>query len=60
MSGEELSDLLASTYAYMVSDAIDVVGILITILMVRRISQFQEVKSKKASLMDLEETRGHH
>jgi len=43
-SGEELSDLLTSTYAYIVSDAIDVVGILITILMVRRIGQFQETK----------------
>ena len=47
--GEELSDLLTSTYAYMVSDAIDVVGILITILMVRRISQFQETKNKLIS-----------
>jgi len=47
--GEELSDLLASTYAYMVSDAIDVVGILITILMVRRIGQFQEAKNKLIS-----------
>jgi hypothetical protein len=48
-SGEELPDLLASTYAYMVSDAIDVVGIIITILMVRRIGQFQETKSKLIS-----------
>jgi len=48
-SGEELSDWLTSTYAYMVSDAIDVVGILITILMVRRISQFQETKNKLIS-----------
>ena len=49
LRGEELSDLLASTYAYMVSDAIDVVGILITILMVRRIGQFQEAKNKLIS-----------
>lgn len=49
LSGEELSDLLTATYAYMVSDAIDVVGILITILMVRRISQFQETKNKLIS-----------
>ena len=49
LSGEELSDLLTSTYVYMVSDAIDVVGIIITILMVRRISQFQEAKSELIS-----------
>jgi len=42
--GEELSDLLTSTYVYMVSDAIDVVGIIITILMVQKISQYQEEK----------------
>lgn len=49
LSGEELTDLLSSTYAYMVSDAIDVVGIMITILMVRRLSQFQETKNKLVS-----------
>ncbi len=43
-SGEELSDLLTSTYAYIVSDAIDVVGIVITVLLVQRISQYQEAK----------------
>lgn len=43
-SGEELSDLLTSTNVYMVSDAIDVVGIIITIFMVQRISQYQETK----------------
>ena len=43
-SGEELSDLLTSTNVYMVSDAIDIVGIIITILMVQRISQYQEAK----------------
>jgi hypothetical protein len=42
--GEELSDLLTSTYVYMVSDAVDVVGIIITILMVQKISQYQEAK----------------
>lgn len=49
LSGEELSDLLTATYAYMVSDAIDIVGIIITILMVRKISQFQEAKNKLIS-----------
>ena len=49
LSGEELTDLLSSTYAYIVSDAIDVIGIVITILMVRGISQFQETKSQLIS-----------
>jgi hypothetical protein len=49
LTGEDLSDLLNSTYAYVVSDAIDVVGIMITILMVRRISQFQAAKNKLIS-----------
>lgn len=43
-SGEELSDFLATTYAYMVSDAVDIVWIIITIFLVRGISQFQETK----------------
>jgi len=48
-SGWELSDLLNSTYAYMVSDGIDVVYLLTTIFMVRGISQFQEAKNKLIS-----------
>jgi hypothetical protein len=44
--GMELSDLLQSTYAYMVSDGIDVVYLLTTVFMVRWISQFQEAKAK--------------
>jgi hypothetical protein len=44
IGGEELSDLLNSTYAYMVSDGINVVGIIVTILMVRSISQLQQMK----------------
>jgi len=47
--GIELSDLLNSTYAYMVSDGIDVVYLLTTIFMVRGISQFQETKNKLIS-----------
>jgi hypothetical protein len=48
-TGAELSDLLNSTYAYMVSDGIDVVYLLTTIFMVRGISQFQEAKNKLIS-----------
>ncbi len=48
-SGQEIPDLLTSTYAYMVSDAIDVVHILIAISMVSRICQFQETKNKLIS-----------
>jgi hypothetical protein len=48
-SGIELSDLLNSTYAYMVSDGIDVIYVLTAIFMVRRISQFQEAKNKLIS-----------
>lgn len=48
-TGEELSQLLASTYSYMASEIIDVIGIPITILMVRRISQLQELKGKLIS-----------
>jgi len=54
-SGEELSDLLVSTYAYMVSDAIDIVGILVTILMVLRISQNQKTKRALIKNSALEE-----
>ena len=46
MGAEELSGLLASTYAYMAAAFIDVVGIPITILMVTRISQLQETKAQ--------------
>jgi len=42
----ELSDLLFATHAYLVSDAIDILYLFIAILMVRRISQFQEMKNK--------------
>ena len=48
--GIGLSDLLNSTYAYMVSDGIDVVYLLVTISMVRGISQFQEASNKLVSL----------
>ena len=48
-SGIELSDLLDSTYAYMVSDGIAVIYLLTAIFMVRRISQFQEAKNKLIS-----------
>jgi len=48
-SGIELSDLLDSTYAYVVSDGIDVIYLLTAIFMVRRIGQFQEAKNKLIS-----------
>lgn len=44
--GEELSDFLFYTYANMVWEALDFVGIPITILLVRSISQFQETKHR--------------
>ena len=48
--GEELSDWLFSLYATMSWEALDVVaGIPITILLVRRISQFQETKYRQLS-----------
>ena len=50
LRGEELSDLLTATYAYMISDVIAIVWIIITILMVRGISQFQEAKNRLISL----------
>ena len=53
INSTELSDLLFVTYAYIVSDAIDVVGILITIFMVKRITQLQETKSKLISYSSL-------
>jgi len=48
-SGEELLDLLNSTYAYMVYDGIYIAFLLTIIFMVRRISQFQEAKNKLIS-----------
>ncbi len=47
LRGESLSDYLTSTYAYMVSDSIDVVGIIITVMMVRQITRFQEAKNRQ-------------
>jgi len=40
---EELTELLASSYAYIVSDGIDIIGLLITISLVRQINQRQEM-----------------
>jgi len=47
--GMELTDLLYSTYAYTVSDGIDIVYLVTTIFMVWWIGQFQEEKSKLTS-----------
>ena len=41
---DTITDLLTSTYAYIVSYAIDIVGLIITIVMVRKISQMQEMR----------------
>ncbi len=49
LRSEELSALLTSTYFYMASDAVNVLGITITILMVREISHFQETKHELIS-----------
>ena len=42
-----VSDLLNSTYAYIVSDAIDVFGFIITLIMVIKISQSQDKRYQK-------------
>ncbi|MDD5700742.1 MAG: DUF4328 domain-containing protein [Dehalococcoidales bacterium] len=47
LKGETASELLTSTYFYIVSDAIDVVGIIITIIMVKNINQIQEIKNRQ-------------
>jgi len=48
-SDEVLIDLLSATYVYMVCYAMDIVWIIIAVLMVTRISQFQETKYKLIS-----------
>jgi hypothetical protein len=50
LRGETLSELLTSTYVYMASDSLDIIGLIITILMVRKISQFQETKNSRIIL----------
>jgi hypothetical protein len=52
---DTLTDFLTSTYAYIVSYAIDVIGIIITIIMVRKISQFQELRHTKLSQINKQE-----
>jgi len=44
---DTITNLLNSTYAYMVSDAINVVGLIITLIMVRTISQSQDKRYQK-------------
>jgi uncharacterized BrkB/YihY/UPF0761 family membrane protein len=48
-SGIELSALLNATYAYIVSDGVNIAFLLTTIFMVRGISQFQEAKNELIS-----------
>jgi heme/copper-type cytochrome/quinol oxidase subunit 2 len=47
LHGDTVNDLLTSTYAYLVSDAFDIIGLFVTIMMVRQISQSQEIKFQK-------------
>jgi hypothetical protein len=47
--GETIDDLLVSTYAYMASDALDIIGLFVTIMMVRQISQSQEMRYQKSN-----------
>jgi len=49
LGGEELSELLTATYGYMVFDATTVVWTIMAILLVKRISQFQEAKYRLIS-----------
>lgn len=51
-SGGELVDLLNSTYIYMVSDAIDIVGIIVTLLLVQKLGVNQEAKYSIVSRLD--------
>jgi hypothetical protein len=44
---DTITDLLNSTYAYIASDTVDIVGFIITIIMVRIISQSQEKRYLK-------------
>lgn len=52
---DTVTELLTSTYAYMVSDVIDLIGIIITIFMVKKISESQELRFNKSSTLTLEE-----
>jgi hypothetical protein len=47
LQDDTVSDLLNSTYAYMVDDAVNVVGFIITIFLVRTISQSQDKRYQK-------------
>ncbi len=47
LNNKTASDLLNSTYAYMVSDAVNLVGLIITLIMVRKISQSQDKRYQK-------------
>jgi hypothetical protein len=49
------TELLTSTYAYMVSDVINLTGIIITVFMVKKISESQELRFNKSNTITLEE-----
>lgn len=52
---DTLSDLLTSTYAYIASYSIDIIGLIITIVMVKSISQSQEMRYIKYSQTTFQE-----
>jgi hypothetical protein len=47
LRGETASDFITSTSVSMASDAIDIIGIIVTIIMIRDISRFQDMKYKQ-------------
>ena len=50
---ETLTDFLTSTYAYMVSNTVDIIGIIITIVMIRKINQSQEMRFNAFSKLNI-------
>jgi hypothetical protein len=55
LGSDTAGELLTATHAYMISDVIDIIGIVITILMVRQISTSQELRYNRPSTLVLEE-----
>jgi hypothetical protein len=48
------SSILNSTYAYMAAAVVDVIGVVVTIMMVRQISQLQETKNRLKQSVQIE------
>jgi hypothetical protein len=55
LHNDTATELLTATYAYMVSDVIDIIGIIITIVMVKRISQAQDLRYNKINTVTIQE-----